>query len=144
MNTNKFLLLIALLSPATALAAPKFRCVSAKDLDQRTTDCGDNHHYTKAGQDCLKELEAVVKASGTKDKEKVLAAAKKAKEYVSSYRDNIYYPEDWDAPQELIGDPIDFFDSEKCYAEARDSLKKTESSIDRYIAEFGRGRGSKK
>ena len=141
MSTNKIVCLVALLlaSPA-ALAAPKFSCVSADELDKRTEECRDNHHYTKAGQDCLQKLEALLKSGGAKDREKFLATAKIAKGYISSYRDNIYYPEDWDAPEELIGDPVDFLDSQKCYAEARDSLKKAEETIDHYISDYGRGR----
>jgi hypothetical protein len=140
MNSSKIFLFASLLMAPAAFAAPKFTCVSAEELDQRTQECSDNHHYAKAGEDCLKKLEGLVK-SGRQSKEEILAAAKSAKKHVSAYRDDIYYPEDWDAPEELIGDPMDFFDSEKCYAEARDSLKKTEEAIDRYIAEYGSGRG---
>lgn len=141
MNTNKLAVFLALLLlPAQAFSAPKFSCTSADELDKRTEECSDNHHYSKAGEDCLKKLEALVK-SGRQNNEAIVAAAKAAKKYVSAYRDDIYYPEDWDAPEELIGDPMDFFDSEKCYAEARDSLKKTEEAIDRYIDESSQGRG---
>lgn len=143
MSINKIAFLLVLFSAPQAFAAPKFTCTSADELDQRTQDCGDNHHYSKAGEDCLKKLEDLIK-SGRESPDAILSSAKAAKKYVSTYRDDIYYPEDWDAPEELIGDPMDFFDSEKCYAEARDALKKTEETIDRHIAEYGSGRGRPK
>lgn len=143
MNTSKLFLLFLLGAAPQAIAGPKFSCASADELDARTKDCSDNHHYVKAGEDCLQKLEALMK-NGRESKESVLAAAKAAKKQVSAYRDDIYYPEDWDAPEELIGDPVDFFDSQKCYAEARDSLKKAEETIDRYIADYRAGRAPKK
>lgn len=156
MSTSKIVVLLAaLLLPAPAFAA-RLSCVSLDALDKRTEECKDNPQYTKAGQECLKKFEEfIARAAGipvgsvrhgeditkplsSSQKEQINAAGKMAKKRVSDYRDNIYYPEDWDAPEELIGDPMDFFDSEPCYAKARDSLQKAEDKIDVLVKKFGK------
>ncbi len=63
-----------------------------------------------------------------------LTAAKRAQWYVTSYISNIYFPEDFDAPREVIGDPVEFLNKSQCYAEPRDILKLILGDISKHIS----------
>jgi hypothetical protein len=68
----------------------------------------------------------------------LVRSAKQAKRHVSAYLDNIYFPEEFDAPEEIIGDGIEYLNSSPCYAEPRDMLRAMLSDIDRHIADLER------
>jgi hypothetical protein len=55
---------------------------------------------------------------------------------LDSYSRNIYFPEEWDAPEELIGDGLEYLNSSPCYAEPRDMLSDMKKSTEDYIKEL--------
>jgi hypothetical protein len=70
----------------------------------------------------------------------LIAAGKAARSSIDSYSKNIYFPEDFDAPPEVIGDPMGYLDSSPCYAEPRDMLQDMLQRADLYIADLERSR----
>lgn len=72
----------------------------------------------------------------------LIAAAKIAKANVDSYLGNIYYPEEFDAPREVIGDPEEYLNSEQCYAEPRDLLNDMLDKIDQHIADLEKAKAA--
>lgn len=129
-------------------------CRRLAELNEAVQDCDGNRKYLEAGQACvqtfrafmaaekesaLRSLEAVQAGglvAGPKHSEavqtlgKVLDAGEAAGESLKGYLANIVYPEDWDAPPEVIGNPADFFNSHKCYRESRDGLESLTEEID--------------
>lgn len=129
-------------------------CRKLGELNEAVQDCGGNRKYLEAGQACLQAYKAFLSAekesalrslealqagglvAGEKHSEavrtlgKVLDAGEAASESVKGYLANIVYPEDWDAPPEVIGNPADFFNSHKCYRESRDGLEALTEEID--------------
>lgn len=68
----------------------------------------------------------------------MIASAKKARGTVGSYLNNIFFPEEFDAPEELIGDNMEFVKNSRCYAEPKSLIEKTLETIDRHIADLER------
>lgn len=68
--------------------------------------------------------------------EELIAAAKGTRASVNSYLNGIYYPEDFDAPEEVIGDPIEFLDNNACYNDNRIGLENLVKQVDKKIAEL--------
>lgn len=66
----------------------------------------------------------------------LIAASKHIRKRVDSYLDHVYYPTDWDAPEELIGDPVEYIEGEPCYAENAEGIKGIVKRIDGYIEQF--------
>ncbi len=66
----------------------------------------------------------------------LLSASKFVRKRVDSYLDHLYYPTDWDAPEELIGDPAEYIEGEDCYAENAEGIKGIVKKIDGYIDQF--------
>jgi hypothetical protein len=63
----------------------------------------------------------------------LIAAGKAARASLVSYSKDVYYPEDWDAPSEVIGDPVAYLNNSPCYAEPRDMLQDMVSRTDGYL-----------
>lgn len=151
MNKNLGLILLFLLF-STAYA--NLDCESLSSLDNKSEECKDNTNYTSAGKNCLKKLEDLIlkktkftvqkiksKSSkinqiSRKNRELILDATKDAMSKVQDYRNNIFYPEDWDAPEEVIGDGLKFMNSQKCYADANKTLKEVSETLSSYINIF--------
>jgi hypothetical protein len=130
-------------------------CSSLKELDAKSDECADNKNYLDAGKSCVRMFETVVsnitkvpidELAKTADKskkiskaqsEQIFTDAKKVKSILSAYRDNIFFPEDWDAPEEVIGEADKFLYSHRCYSQANEGLRKMEENIDSYVKEFG-------
>ena len=72
----------------------------------------------------------------------MIASAKKARRNVDSYLDNIFFPEEFDAPEELIGDNLEFIKGSRCYAEPKGLIEKTVETIDQHIADLQRAKQS--
>lgn len=66
----------------------------------------------------------------------LIKSAKVAKGQVAKYQKSLFYPEEWDAPKEVIGDPDTFFDSHQCYAEPRDALSRVQEELDVHIEDL--------
>lgn len=66
----------------------------------------------------------------------LINAAKVARATVSGQMDHLYYPEDFDAPQEVIGDPMEFLTNTSCYGENEKILKDAVKRIDQHIADL--------
>jgi hypothetical protein len=66
----------------------------------------------------------------------LIAASKHIRKRVDSYLDHVYYPTDWDAPEELIGDVNEYIEGEPCYAENAEGIKGIVKRIDGYIEQF--------
>lgn len=154
MNINKFslFLVLSLFISASALGG-EVKCQSLKALDKISGECNDNINYVNAGKECLKNLEAFIfsqtKLSVNKVRElsakteldskvvrKVIRESKSVFDVIKAYRLNIFYPEDWDAPEELIGDGEAFLNSQRCYSQANNSLKSNEETVTLYIKKF--------
>ncbi|MCB0377540.1 MAG: hypothetical protein KDD33_03545 [Bdellovibrionales bacterium] len=125
---------------ATAKNLP---CKSLKDLDKVSKDCEDNHHYLRAGTQCLSVFEDRMKNQlkiSVRDldqkavdkmdkptKKKVLLQLDFLRSQIKAYRDNIYYPEGWDEAEETLGgDRTKYINSHKCYSEANEGLMEVE------------------
>ena len=158
MKTRNTAMIFAFMCVAasSAQAAPKSStsCPKVSDLNEAVQSCEGNKKYLEAGQACLqsfktflaaekeaafRSLEAVQAGgivAGAKHSEavqvlgKVLEVGEATSENVKGYLSNIVYPEDWDAPTEVIGNPADFFNSHKCYRESRDGLEALTEEID--------------
>lgn len=70
----------------------------------------------------------------------LIAAGRAARSSIDGYRRNIYGPEDFDAPPEVIGSPFEYLNSSPCYAEPRDMLKDMLDRTDAYIADLKRAK----
>jgi hypothetical protein len=68
--------------------------------------------------------------------EELIASAKKAREKVESYHLNIFYPEDFDAPEEVIGDREEFIMDNPCFSENKLGLMDIVKKIDKDIADL--------
>lgn len=66
----------------------------------------------------------------------LIAAGKIAQKSLDGYSRNIYFPEEWDAPEELIGNGLDYLNSSACYAEPRDMLQDMKDRTDRYVKDL--------
>lgn len=174
----KFLFVLAIVTSPffiqNAVAAPAFACATAESVDNNGEgNCEENNEkFAKAGQDCLKTLEAAIQARASVANVQMAAsnlaktvtsgngqtnnfsganadygisqqaladlieAAKKARRAVEGQLSHIYYPEDFDAPEEVIGDPMDFLNEVSCYSDNEKSLKKTIKTIDQHIADL--------
>lgn len=66
----------------------------------------------------------------------LIANARLAHGSVDGYLNNIIFPEDFDAPEELIGDMFEFIDSEPCYNENRLGLEDLKKRIEKNIKEL--------
>lgn len=66
----------------------------------------------------------------------LIRAAKVVRVKVADLPNHIYYPEDFDAPEEVIGNPVEFLDSQDCYNDARTSLERSLKKIDKQIADL--------
>ncbi len=66
----------------------------------------------------------------------LIAAGKIAMKNLDGYSRNIYFPEEWDAPEELIGKGIDYLNSSPCYAEPRDILKDMNERTAKYVRDL--------
>lgn len=64
----------------------------------------------------------------------LIEAGKLVSKQMDSYLDNIVFPEDFDAPEELIGDPVAFLDNSGCYSENRDGIENLLDDLDDEIA----------
>ena len=63
-------------------------------------------------------------------------AATSARTTVDSYLDHIYFPEDFDAPEEVIGDPETFLDESPCFADNEAAIKAQVAKLDKDIADL--------
>lgn len=68
----------------------------------------------------------------------LIASAKEARRNVDGYLNHIYYPEDFDAPAEVIGDPVKFLDANDCYSDNERALKSALDQIDKHIRDLER------
>jgi len=66
----------------------------------------------------------------------LIAAGKVALKNIESYSRNIYFPEEWDAPEELIGNGLDYLNASACYAEPRDILNDMSERAAQYIQDL--------
>lgn len=107
--------------------------VAAKAMSASNTkivDKGGNaqtHNFAGSGADY-----AITQATLAE----LIAAAKKARNQVEDYHMNIYYPEDFDAPEEMIGDPEEFIAESECFGENKRGLMGLVDKIDRHIADL--------
>lgn len=74
----------------------------------------------------------------------LIDAGKKARNSVDDYLKHIYFPEDFDAPEEIIGDPMEFLDNNACYAEVESDLKSVLKKIDQHLAELAKTKEASK
>lgn len=126
-------------------------CRKISEINDEATNCSDNPQYTLAGQTCLASFEIEISKltkkeikefSGTalegvskSDVDAVLDKSEKVKVALRGYRNNIFYPEEWDGPKEITGeDRVEFLNSHECYAIANKSL----TEIERKLAEYRR------
>lgn len=146
MNTKMILIALLSLSPATQ-AAPALDCPSLESLEALAEDCGGNLHFARAAQKCSRSLEtallktqlditAGLQVPGDAPAKafenalsNALALAERAREQVAGYRASIYFPEDFDAPEEVIGNAFEFLDANACYAENERYLDGLSSQI---------------
>jgi len=105
-----------------ALAAKQMAASNAEHVDQAGN--AQTHNFQGSNGDYSLSDEALAE---------LIANAKAARENVDQYLNNVYYPEDWDAPEELIGDTNDFLDDNECYADNRDGLRQVKKKIEGYI-----------
>lgn len=66
----------------------------------------------------------------------LIANAKVAHVSVHGYLNNIIYPEDFDAPEDIIGDMIEFLDANPCYNDNRLGLEGVKKKIESHIKEL--------
>lgn len=156
MIINKYFAIVVL----TLLSAPAFaqvKCTAFEVLDKNTESCEDNSKFLNAGKECLQKLEALIstttgvaidkirKATPSDFKKKklssdqknvLLASARHVKTTLHKYKVNIYYPEDFDAPEEVIGDNSEFVRSQPCYADNLAGLEELEIAASIYAAIF--------
>ncbi len=134
-------------------AAP-LNCRKVAELNEAVQSCEGNRKYVEAGRTCVQAFQGYLRAekeaalrsmaalqaggSVASDKHgeavltlsKVIETGEQASTSVKAYLSNIVYPEDWDAPPEVIGNPADFFRSHKCYSESRDGLEALAEEVD--------------
>jgi hypothetical protein len=72
----------------------------------------------------------------------LIAAGKATLGNLDGYSKNIYFPEEWDAPEELIGNGLDYLNSSACYAEPRDMLSDMKKSTEEYIQDLERAKAA--
>lgn len=72
----------------------------------------------------------------------LIVAAKIARATVDGYLNSIYYPEDFDAPPEVIGDPMEYLDNSACYAENEKSLKGILRDMDKKIVDLEKAKAA--
>jgi len=72
--------------------------------------------------------------------EELIDQAKNARAKVESYHLNIFYPEDFDAPEEVIGDVEEFLEESECFSENKNGLMKIVDKIDKHIADLEKTR----
>ncbi|MCB9073048.1 MAG: hypothetical protein H6623_05470 [Bdellovibrionaceae bacterium] len=104
---------------------------TSKNKTEDQDDTEDD--LTPARKQEIAELKAKIKLIGKEKIDALIKSAKNAKTSTSEYKKNILYPEDWDAPEEVIGNSADFIDSQPCYSNAKDSIEDDEYSIDAYV-----------
>ncbi len=146
-----FLITTALPSAHAALAID---CRKPDELNESVQDCAGNRKYLEAGRACVKAFQvfllsekeealknmAALQAGGVLSEgqhtkavrtlSRVIEAGDEASGNVKAYLSNIVYPEDWDAPPEVIGNAADFFNSHKCYRDSRDGLEALAEEVD--------------
>jgi hypothetical protein len=73
---------------------------------------------------------------------KLLKEAQFTRDSVDNYLHRIFYPEDFDAEEEEIGDPLEFLDKNPCYVDNETLLKSTLASVDKDIANLKKAKAS--
>ncbi len=74
--------------------------------------------------------------------DELIRAGEHTKTQVEAYLQNIVYPEDFDAPPAVIGDPIEFLDKEGCYSENRDGLENLLDTIDDHLEDLAKAKAA--
>jgi hypothetical protein len=72
--------------------------------------------------------------------ESLILQAKMARTTIDSYRDQVIFPEEIFAPEELTGNNQDFLQSQLCYSEPSEMLKEMVEKIEKHIDDLGRAR----
>ncbi|HEY8278735.1 MAG TPA: hypothetical protein VIH99_03880 [Bdellovibrionota bacterium] len=92
---------------------------------------GDRNSQTSGQEGMVSNMNLSVAALDA-----MIAAGKAARKDIDSYAKNIFFPEEWDAPEEMIGNGLDYLNSSACYAEPRDILNDMVQRTDQYIADL--------
>lgn len=85
-------------------------------------------------QDFTAALTNAKTAKGTLDK--LIAEGKATLASLEGYSKNIYFPEDFDAPPSVIGNPWEFAKSTPCYNEPREMLLDMRERTSKYISQL--------
>ena len=144
MNKQECLVLLAITTmPLTAFAGSLHGCRELAALDKEVESCEQNQKYTEAAGLCVANFEAYLKPERAKalnvlasarakadsraESRQVLvraaALAEATADRLGSYLGNIVYPEDFDAPEAMIGDRNAYLERETCYSSNRDRLE---------------------
>lgn len=109
--------------PLTAFAGV-FDCRDLDSLDNEVTSCEQNAKYASAASLCLEKFRAFKAGVG-----ETVEQGERTSRRIEGYLNHILYPEDWDAPPAVIGDPKAFFESHKCYSANRDRIESLLSDL---------------
>lgn len=108
-------------------AAAKSQLAASNALKIDKAGNQQNHNFQGANADYGISQDALTE---------LIASAKLAHGSVDGYLNNIIFPEDFDAGEEIIGDMIEFIDSEPCYNENRLGLEDLKKRIEKNIREL--------
>ncbi len=157
MIINKYFLVCLLTIVVSLPAIAKVECTPFETVDKTAETCEDNGKFLKAGQECMQKLESVIstktnvtidklrkmtpnefkkKKLSNADKNQLLSAAKHVKKTLRQYKVNLFYPEDFDAPEEAIGNSAEFIYSQTCYSDNLARLEELETISTAYVTIF--------